>query len=112
MSNKLLQPESKFFELIKQNPTPTEKEWSHICKEIQLSENTIRLYTDEVNWCCVSQYQHLSKDFIRENGERLWLNLIKYYQDVTEQFIKEMYISLNLSPLLDVEKWKEIENEL
>lgn len=111
MSNKL-QSESKFFELIKQNPTPTEEEWAHICKEIQLSESTIRLYTDEVNWCCVSQYQHLSKDFMRENVKRLWLNLIKYYQDVTEQFIREMYISQNLSPLLDVEKWKEMENEL
>lgn len=103
MSNKL-QPESKFFELIKQNPTPTEEEWAHICKEIQLSESTIRLYTDEVNWCCVSQYQHLSKDFIRENGKRLWLNLIEYYQDVTDQFIKEMYISRNLVHLLNADR--------
>ena len=112
MGNKLLQPESKFFELIKQNPTPTEEEWAHICKEIQLSESTIRLYAYEVNWCCVCQYQHLSKDFIRENVKRLWLNLIKYYQDVTEQFIKEMYISQNLTPLLDAEMWKEVQNNL
>ena len=104
MNNKLLQPESKFFELIKQNPTPTEEEWAHICKEIQLSESTIRLYTDEVNWCCVSQYQYLSKDFIRENGKRLWLNLIEYYQDVTDQFIKEMYISRNLVHLLNADR--------
>ena len=111
MGNKL-QPESKFFELIKQNPTPTEEEWTHICKEIQLSENTIRLYAYEVNWCCVSQYQHLSKDFIRENVKRLWLNLIKYYQDVDEQFIREMYISLNLTPLLEAEMWKKMQNEI
>ena len=95
MSTKLLQPESKFFELIKQNPTPTEEEWAHICKEIQLSESIIRLYTDEVNWCCVCQYQHLSKDFIRENVKRLYLNLIENYQDVDEQFMKEIYISRN-----------------
>ena len=30
MNNKLLQPESKFFELIKQNPTPNEEEWKEI----------------------------------------------------------------------------------
>lgn len=108
MRNKLLQPESKFFELIKQNPTPTEEEWAHICKEIQLSESTIRLYTDEVNWCCVSQYQHLSKDFIREFYDKIEWDELSYFgcSAFNEKFFEEFNNDVNWNFILTKQKDK------
>src|SRR5574344_1881028 len=51
--------------------------------------NTDYKSINEVNWVCISIYQKLSEDFIREFQDKVYWNWISQSQKLSENFIRE-----------------------
>jgi hypothetical protein len=63
--------------------------WYCISKYQNLSEDFIREFKVKMDWYMISEYQKLSEDFIREFRDSVdWVNVSKY-QKLSEDFIRE-----------------------
>ncbi|HNW65784.1 MAG TPA: hypothetical protein PKO10_01065 [Aliarcobacter cryaerophilus] len=63
--------------------------WDCISKYQKLSEEFIREFADKVDWYNVSAYQKLSESFIREFANKVYWRDISYKQKLSEEFIRE-----------------------
>src|SRR5574344_840227 len=66
-----------------------EVNWVCISTYQKLSEDFIREFQDKVNWVYISENQKLSEDFIREFQNEVYWNSISIYQKLSEDFIRE-----------------------
>ena len=64
-----------------------EVNWINVTRNIQLSEEFIREFSDKVNWDYISERQKLSENFIREFQNRVNWSYISYHQNLSENFI-------------------------
>lgn len=63
--------------------------WTLIIRYCNLTEGTLRKFTDRLDWREVSQYKYLSNDFINEFKDKLdWHELSQYHQFSENQLIK------------------------
>lgn len=63
--------------------------WKSVSKHKGLTEDFIREFANEVDWCWISAYQNLSEDFIREFADKVDVFYISRYQHLSEEFIRE-----------------------
>ena len=66
-----------------------EVDWLCISRWQKLSEDFIREFSDKLNWGCISYYQKLSEDFIREFADKVCWHVISSSQKLSENFIRE-----------------------
>src|SRR5574344_1543872 len=72
-----------------------EVNWVCISIYQKLSEDFIREFQDNVDWNCISQSQKLSEDFIREFQNKVYWNWISQSQKLSENFIREFKNEVN-----------------
>ncbi len=102
-NQKLSEEFKKEFKLLKEGSIPKEKkmhentiadikkicEKSNIQYDETLSEDFIKTFKDDVNWCWLSTYKNLSEDFIREFADCVNWIYISEAQNLSENFIRE-----------------------
>ena len=93
-----------------QNKKYTEDEIRHIIKNNSLTN---------MDWNCISVYQDLSEDFIREFRDKLYWRHMSYYQKLSEDFIWEMidkininYLSIENLSLFEIEEFRFFYNHI
>ena len=76
-------------------PTYVEKaDWRKILREVELPEWAMRIfaeYSDKIDmyWWKISRWQKLKQPFINKHIDKLDLQIILAYQDVTDEFLRE-----------------------
>lgn len=69
--------------------------WNYASQN-KLSEKSIHLAKDQVNWLMICKYQKLSCNFMREHFNYLFIDQICKYQNLQDDFILEYSKKLNL----------------
>jgi len=87
--------------------TLRELDWICISKYQKLSEEFIREFQDKVNWDCIFTYQKLSEDFIREFQDKVYWYYISKYQKLSEEFIREFQDKVNWNYISKYQKLSE-----
>jgi hypothetical protein len=77
------------------------KEVEKLIKYFELN-CSIEEFKDEVNWCYISYYQNLSKDFIREFQDKLDINYLIKNDKITKEKLIEMDKVTNIYELLQL----------
>ena len=96
---------SEQIENIRKNPNSVN--WGCISAYQKLSEDFIREFKGSVNWDWISAYQKLSEDFIREFKDSVDWDYISQYQKLSEDFIREFKGSVNWSDISEYQKLSE-----
>ena len=81
--------------LIFQALEPNPLNWSYICRYIYLSEDTLRYFSDKIEFINVSRYQILSENFIRDFKDKVQWNNISFNQKLSLKFIMEFEDKIN-----------------
>jgi hypothetical protein len=76
-----------------------------------LRENYNNIYK-KINWCCVSRYQNLSEDFIREFANELYWDCISVHQVLSESLITDFEFHIRKNELSIIHHQKLSENFL
>jgi hypothetical protein len=63
--------------------------WVEISYKVDLPEDFIREFKDNVDWYWISLHQTLSEDFIREFQDKVYWYHISWYQKLSTNFINE-----------------------
>ena len=79
-------------------------EWDNISENMQLSEEFIREFKDEVNWFSISLHQELSEKFIREFENCVHWKYISAKQLLSESFIREYQIMVDWKFIMERQK--------
>ena len=82
-------------------------DWYCVSAYNRLSEDFIREFKDRVYWYYVSATQKLSEGFIREFSDRVDWGLISIYQKLSEDFIREFKRKVNWSDISIYQKLSE-----
>ncbi|KAF2900371.1 hypothetical protein ILUMI_05815 [Ignelater luminosus] len=69
--------------------------WGIISEVVELSEDFIRKFKDDLNWRCILTYQKLSEEFLREFKDIVDWKLVSNYQELSESFMREFKESIN-----------------
>lgn len=73
-------------------------DWNQFMREVTLSSDFLREFSEHFNdrsWTSISGWCKLSKDFIRENADRLDWDIVTRRQEISESFAEEMTTHLN-----------------
>src|SRR5574344_112363 len=94
-----------------------EVNWVCISIYQKLSEDFIREFQDNVDWNCISQSQKLSEDFIREFQNKVYWNWISQSQKLSENFIREFknevnWVCISIYQKLSEDFIKEFQNKV
>ena len=60
--------------------------WPYVSKEVELSEEFIKQYNDDVKWDIISEYQNLSEKFILENFFMLNKGMLQKNKHLSDDF--------------------------
>jgi len=82
-----------------------EIDWNCISHYQKLSEDFIREYKDKVNWVYISHYQQLSEDFIKEFKDKVEWRWISEFQQFSEDFIREFQDKIRWC---DISRYQEL----
>lgn len=75
--------------------------WYKISKNIKLDEKFIEKNSDKVNWAMVCQFQNLSENFIERNLDKIsWSKLSLGQKRLSEEFIWKYRTKLNINNVI------------
>jgi len=86
--------------------------WNQISRNIKLSEEFIREYSDNLNWDYISAYQELSSEFMNEFKDKLNWELISSNQVLPYEFIVNNIDRLNLNSILEEQGMNELSENI
>lgn len=117
-ANKILETEFKSWEELSENVELSEQfirdfkddvDWEHISMYQKLSDPFIRDFKDKVDLDWISKHQRLSESFIREFKNKVDWEYISMYQKLSNDFIEEFHDKLNMGLIEDSWFHKDVE---
>jgi hypothetical protein len=98
--------ENELRNLIKDNEI-LKNNWDCISVYQKLSEDFIKEFQDNINWDYISEFQKLSENFIKEFQDKINWKYISKHQKLSEEFIREFQDKVNWIHISKYQKLSE-----
>jgi hypothetical protein len=76
-------------EVVLENKLKVAKSGTRIIKAYKIPEHLLLKYADKLCWVTISTYQILSESFIKNNLDKLYINLVVVNNEISESFIDD-----------------------